>query len=114
LGLSLLTHLRLLTRLPDNHVSLIATNSSGSVTSVVAELTILTKAATLAQPTWTTNNTFELTVARETNFNYIIQVNTNLNYSNWVSVVTNTAPFTYTDSGAKNSAQRYYRAIYQP
>jgi hypothetical protein len=75
---------------------------------------VLTTAATLAGPTWTTNHAFQLTVARETNFNYIIQVNTNLNFSNWVSVVTNTAPFNYTDNAASNSPQRFYRAIYRP
>ena len=94
--------------------TVVASNTSGSVTSAVAQLTVLTTAATLAGPTWTTNNAFQLTVARETNFNYIIQVNTNLNFSNWVSVVTNTAPFNYTDNAASNSPQRFYRAIYKP
>ena len=94
--------------------TVLATNSSGSVTSAVASLTVLTSAATLAAPTWTTNQTFQLTVARETNLNYIVQVNTNLNYTNWVSLLTNTAPFTYTDTAASNSSQRFYRAIYKP
>jgi hypothetical protein len=94
--------------------TVVASNISGSVTSLVTTLTVLTKAATLAEATWTTNNTFQLTVARETNFNYIIQVNTNLNTTNWVSVATNTAPFTYTDTSATNSPERYYRALYKP
>lgn len=103
--------------LTTNHAgnyTVVASNASGSVTSVVAALEILTKAATLAVPVWTTNKTFQLTVARETNFNYIIQVNTNLNTTNWVSVATNTAPFTYTDSTSTNAAQRFYRALYKP
>jgi hypothetical protein len=74
----------------------------------------IASAATLAAPTWTTNQTFQLTVAREINLNYIIQVNTNLNYTNWVSLLTNTAPFAFTDTAASNSPQRYYRAIYRP
>ena len=94
--------------------TVVASNTSGSVTSAVAHLTVLTSAATLAGPNWTTNNTFALTVAGHTNFNYIVQVNTNLSYTNWVSVITNTAPFTYNDTGATNSPQRFYRAIYRP
>jgi hypothetical protein len=94
--------------------TVLASNSSGSATSLVASLTVLTSTATLAAPTWTTNQTFQLTVARETNLNYVVQVNTNLNYTNWVSLLTNTAPFTYTDAAASNSPQRFYRAIYRP
>ncbi len=94
--------------------TVVASNTSGSVTSVVVQLTVLTQAATLAAPSWTATNTFRLTIARETNFNYIIQANTNLSTSNWVSLITNVAPFTFTDTTASNYPMRFYRAIYKP
>ncbi len=86
--------------------TVVASNTSGSVTSQVA--------TTLSSWTFTTNSEFRFTVSRETNLNYIIQASTNLSVSNWVSLKTNTAPFTFTNTAATNYPQRFFRAIYKP
>jgi hypothetical protein len=99
-----------------NHAAnytVVASNASGSVTSQVALLTVLTSQATLSGPA-VTNNSFQMTVSQVSGLNYIIQGNTNLSTTNWVSIVTNTAPFTLTDTGFTNHPQRFYRAIYKP
>ncbi len=95
--------------------TVVASNTSGSVTSAVATLTVLTSAATFGSPIFTTNNAFLVTVLRETNLTYIIQASTNLNSStNWVSIFTNVAPFTLTNTAATNYPQRFFRALYKP
>ena len=90
-----------------------ATNTSGSVTSAVAVLTVLTSEATLSSPIYT-NNQFKLTVSQATNLTYIVQANTNLSTTNWISLTTNVAPFAFTDTQASNYSQRFYRALYKP
>jgi len=81
--------------------------------SATAVLTVLTSQATLSAPI-VTNNTFQLTVAEVSGLQYIVQVNTNLSTTNWVSIATNTAPFTISDTAFTNNPQRFYRAIYLP
>lgn len=93
--------------------TVVATNTSGSVTSAVAALTILTSEATLSGPV-VTNNTFQLTVSQVSGLSYIVQANTNLSTTNWTSISTNTAPFTITDTTFTNNPQRFYRAICKP
>lgn len=93
--------------------TVIASNSSGSVTSTVASLTVLTSQATLSGPV-VTNNTFKFTVSQVSGLNYVIEANTNLSTTNWIAIVTNTAPFTLTDTAFTNNPQRFYRAIYKP
>lgn len=105
-----------ITSVQTNHAAdyvVVASNASGSVTSQVAVLTVLTSQATLSGPT-VTNNTFRMTVAQVSGLNYIVQANTNLSTTNWVAMATNTAPFTITDTAFTNSPQRFYRAIYKP
>lgn len=55
-----------------------------------------------------------LTVSQVSGLDYIVQANTNLSTTNWVSISTNTAPFTVTDTAFTNNSQRFYRAIYKP
>lgn len=93
--------------------TVVASNSSGSVTSQVAVLTVLTSQATFASPIYT-NNQFTVSVSQVTNLAYIIQANTNLSTTNWIPLATNTAPFTFTDTGASNYPMRFYRALYKP
>lgn len=92
--------------------TVVASNTSGSVTSSAAVLTVLTSQATLAGLT-VTNNTFKFTISQVSNLNYIVQANTNLGSTNWVAISTNTAPVTITDT-VTNSPQRFYRALYKP
>ena len=42
--------------------------------------------------------------------NYIVQAATNLSAPNWISVVTNTSPFTYVESNASLLNRRFFRA----
>jgi hypothetical protein len=89
----------------------VAANSAGSATSAVAVLTVLTSEATLSAPV-RTNNTFQFTVSQLSGLTYIIQANTNLGTTNWISIATNTAPFTVTDPAFTNNRQRFYRAVH--
>jgi Ig-like domain-containing protein len=93
--------------------AVVANNTSGSVTSVVAVLTVATTAATLSSPVYA-NGEFSLTVSMESGLSYAIQANTNIATSQWTSLKTNVAPFTLTDTAASNYPQRFYRAVYWP
>jgi hypothetical protein len=61
-----------------------------------------------------TNNSFQFTVSEVGNLSYVIQASTNVALSSWIPVVTNTAPFIFTDSEFTNHPRRFYRAVYQP
>jgi len=105
-----------ITSVQTNHAAnytVVASNASGSVTSQVAVLTVLTSQATLSGPV-VTNNSFQMSVSQVSGLSYIIQGNTNLSTTNWISLATNTAPFTFTDTAFTNNPQRFYRGIYKP
>jgi endonuclease/exonuclease/phosphatase family metal-dependent hydrolase len=68
----------------------------------------------LKSPVIISGNQFQFTVTGTTGSNYIIQVTTNLAASNWISLFTNTAPFTFTDSNASAFLRGFYRAISSP
>jgi pectate lyase len=53
------------------------------------------------------NGQFTLTITGDTGPDYIVQVSTNL--MDWTGVVTNPMPFTWTDTGASNFSQQFYR-----
>ena len=55
------------------------------------------------------NGQFALTVSSSSDQECIIQASTNL--VNWIPVLTNTPPFTYTDVNAAQFNQRFYRSI---
>jgi D-alanyl-D-alanine carboxypeptidase len=93
--------------------SVVASNSSGSVTSAVAVLTVLVSQATLSSPAYT-NGQFQMAVNQVSNLTYIILANTNLSTTNSTSLATNVAPFTFTDPAATNYPMRFYRALYRP
>jgi hypothetical protein len=52
---------------------------------------------------------FALCICGDTNSQYVVQASTNL--MDWVSVQTNTAPFTFVDSNASQFSQRFYRTV---
>lgn len=62
----------------------------------------------------TTNNLFRFTVSGWTATNYVVQGNTNLISTNWIPLLTNAAPFTFTQSNANTFSQRFYRAKIWP
>ena len=70
--------------------------------------------AVLTSPGFGTGSQFQFTITGTTGANYVIQTSTDLAESNWVSVFTNAAPFTFTDPQAGTSPQRFYRAVYLP
>jgi len=89
----------------------VASNAFGSTTSSVATLTVLVPAV-LSSPTHTTNNQFQFTVTGAAGSNYVVQVATHLAApTTWVSLFTNTSPFTFVDSNAQIFPQRFYRAV---
>jgi hypothetical protein len=61
-----------------------------------------------------TNNLLEIIVSEVSSLDYILQANTSLHSTNWVSIVTNTAPFTFNDVLSTNGPRRFYRAAYLP
>lgn len=58
-----------------------------------------------------TNGTFSLTITGAS-VSTILQASTNL--VNWINVYTGTPPFTFTDPGASNYPDRFYRALLGP
>lgn len=61
-----------------------------------------------------TNNSFQFSVTEVAGFTYIVQASSHLCSTNWTSIATNTAPFTFSDTGFTNYPQRFYRALYKP
>jgi hypothetical protein len=92
--------------------TVVATNLSGSYTSGPASLLVYTNAAaTLAAPSISSDGAkFQLTGVP--GLNYQIQSSSNL--IDWTTLLTNTAPFTFTDAPANPSPQLFYRAVAQP
>lgn len=94
--------------------TVVATNTSGSTTSVVATLTVYPSATATLDQTAVSGSEFRFRVAGVTNLNYIVQANTNIGTANWVSLATNPSPFVFTNVITTNHPQRFFRAVYQP
>ena len=84
-------------------LGLVLTASFGNVTSSVTGTN-----ATLAAASYTSGQ-FNFTVTGTTGASYIVQTATNLVSPVWLSVATNTAPFTFTDAHSSLYSQRFYR-----
>ncbi len=52
---------------------------------------------------------FQFSVNGPATTTFVVQASTNL--ANWVSLVTNTAPFTFADPSVTNSSTKYYRLL---
>jgi hypothetical protein len=90
----------------------VVTNSAGSVTSSVANLTIYpTAAATLTAPLLSSGQ-FQFTVTGVPDFTYAVQVSTNL--TDWTTIETNTSPFVSTDTNVFDFPNHFYRVLYLP
>ena len=57
------------------------------------------------------NNQFQFTVGGTTGSNYVVQATTNLSTPNWMPLLTNPAPFVFTQSNAGMFGQRFYRGV---
>jgi Bacterial Ig domain/Fibronectin type III domain len=95
-------------------VSVINTNAVSSISSTSNLRNNVTieppPAATLTQATYE-NGQYGFNVSDASGSQYVIQASTNL--VDWVSVETNTAPFTFVDVSAGQFSQRFYRAVLQ-
>lgn len=60
------------------------------------------------------SNRFQFNLTGQAGFSYVIQASTNLSTTNWTSLQTNPAPFTFVDSNAVLHPLRFYRAGYFP
>ena len=60
-----------------------------------------------------TNNQFRFTVTGTAGSNYVVQATTNLAVPSWISIITNPAPFIFTQSNAIFYMQRFYRGMVQ-
>jgi hypothetical protein len=94
--------------------TVVATNSSGSATSIVAHLEVYsTQKALLSNVSYSApSNYVRFIVSGITGAHYAVSVSTNL--TNWTPIYTNITTFTNIDSGVTNTAGRFYRVLYQP
>jgi hypothetical protein len=81
-----------------------------STTSIVA--TAVNFAPSLSSPTLTTNGGFQFSLTGVAGSKYVFQACTNLTAANWISLQTNSSPFTFQET--RITPQRFYRAIYLP
>ena len=83
-----------------------------SSTSQAGLLTVYPTAAARLTPAALVSSQYTLAVAGVPGYKYVVQASTNL--INWISLQTNTAPFTFVDVNAGNFRQRFYRSVYAP
>ncbi len=69
--------------------------------------------ATLSTPIYA-NHQVSFTLTGLAGSNYVVQAATSLNSANWVSLVTNPAPFAFTDTNTGSFTQRFYRGEVAP
>ena len=92
---------------PDLAVQGILTSVSGSTNPPAAP-------AVLNSPVFAGDNQLQFNLTGTSGSNYVIQVSTNLASGNWMPVLTNVAPFTFTDTNPGASTQKFYRAVTPP
>jgi pectate lyase len=87
----------------------VVTNSAGSATSAQAMLTVSSGSPTPPQLSGVgyADGVFSLTASGDTGRDGIVQASTN--FVDWTSLFTNQMPFTWSDPGASNFNQRFYR-----
>jgi hypothetical protein len=92
--------------------SVMVSNIAGATNSNPATLTVYATAAANVTPAVPGGGQFGLTIAGVPGYHYVVQASTDL--VNWVSIQTNTAPFTFVDPKAGQFSQRFYRSIFNP
>lgn len=70
-------------------------------------------APSLANATFS-GSQFQFLLTGSTGSNYIVQATADLSASNWISLRTNAAPFTFVESNAITLPQRFYRGLIAP
>jgi hypothetical protein len=92
--------------------SVLISNPAGFTNSVAAQLTVITNPApTIASPIQS-NGVFSFQVSGVPGSKYVVQASSDL--SKWVSVSTNTAPFSFTETNSADFNKRFYRSYYLP
>ena len=99
--------------------SVIASNLYGASTSPIALLTVYSTASPILSSVSYGPKYFHFLVSGVPGYFYVVQVNTNLTSTNWVSLSTNTSPFTFSDHDILTKSiyhyrTRFYRAFYLP
>jgi len=92
----------------------VGSNGLGLVTSVTTTSIVATAvnfSPQLVAPVMTNAN-FQCLLNGVAGSRYVFQACTNLSGGNWISLMTNTSPFTFQETVA--TPQRFYRAIYSP
>jgi len=93
-------------------------NSTAPDLSVQGIVTQVMTNAPALPPTFTllsvTNNQFQFTVNGTTGSNYVVQAATNLAMPDWISLITNPAPFVFADTNVALFPSRFYRVIVAP
>lgn len=79
-----------------------------SYSGLTANTTISPAKAILSQPVYA-NGQCSFNVSGTSGLQYVVQASTDL--VNWVSLQTNTAPFSFTDANAGSFSQRFYRTF---
>jgi hypothetical protein len=72
----------------------------------------LVLAGTLDSLVYAAGNQLQFNVNGVPGFYYAVEASTNL--TDWVPLMTNTAPFLFQETGVANFPQRYYRSVYLP
>ena len=70
--------------------------------------------AALGSAAFNDSQQFQFTVTGLAGAIYVVQFSTNLATGVWLPLLTNTAPFTFTDTNPAASAQQFYRAVSWP
>ncbi|HVM47446.1 MAG TPA: glycosyl hydrolase family 28 protein [Candidatus Acidoferrum sp.] len=93
--------------------SVIVTNSLDSATSAPALLQVFASAVpTLGSAAMAANGQFSMGVTGVPSLSYAVQASTDL--TNWTPLLTNTAPFVFTDTNTPFFRERFYRAAFVP
>ena len=86
-----------------------ATDSLHDSAAANISLTVYSTTAATLTPAFHASGQFALNISGVPKYQYVVQASTNL--VDWVSVQTNTAPFTFVDSNASEFSQRFYRTF---
>ncbi|MEI9961057.1 MAG: hypothetical protein WDM76_07945 [Limisphaerales bacterium] len=85
---------------------------------IVAQIALPITNAPAAAPSFSgisfENNQFQFTLNGTPGSNYVVQVSTNLTATNWISIQTNVAPFSFVESNANLFPARFYRGKIAP
>ncbi len=96
----------------------VVSNSSGSVTSIVASLTVVSPLPLQFISPGLSNNQFNALLTGTIGGGYVIQVSSNLAVSSWSPIATGAIPpggsITITDAVSTSQSQKFYRAVSSP